>query len=292
MSATLLKILALLFMTIDHIGEFFPNAPIWFRWIGRLSAPMFLYVFVNSLMYTKNKKKMLSRLYFFNIIICIINIFLNISPLTIVHELWFANNILGTFFALAILIYLFEYIKEKKDSWKKYLLYYILLQIIGTVFAVLLGLNGLNTMLLAFSQLTGNIFINEGRLFFTIVGVTFYFTKNNKKNTAFYYGLLVFINSFIILTALVPRISVRLQYYGFNVLYEVFERIMGVIGYDTMIFSGLSPLFEQYQWMMIFALPFILLYNGEKGRGFKYLFYIYYPLHIAILALLSYFYYF
>lgn len=41
------------------------------------------------------------------------------------------------------------------------------------------------------------------------------------------------------------------------------------------------------QWMMIFAVIPILLFNGEKGKGMRNFFYFFYPLHIWILYLIS-----
>ncbi len=39
--------------------------------------------------------------------------------------------------------------------------------------------------------------------------------------------------------------------------------------------------------MMIGALPLMLLHNGARGRGLKWLFYLFYPAHIAALFLIG-----
>ena len=49
MSITALKTLSLILMTIDHIGAFIPEMPIAFRWIGRLSAPVFLFCLLEGI---------------------------------------------------------------------------------------------------------------------------------------------------------------------------------------------------------------------------------------------------
>ena len=47
-------------------------------------------------------------------------------------------------------------------------------------------------------------------------------------------------------------------------------------------------LYYDYQWMMVFSIPFILMYNGQRGpkNDFtKYLFYVFYPAHVWALYL-------
>lgn len=47
--------------------------------------------------------------------------------------------------------------------------------------------------------------------------------------------------------------------------------------------------FGSCQWMMIGALPFMLMYNHQKGRKCKYIFYVFYPLHIFMLITFTHF---
>jgi hypothetical protein len=46
---------------------------------------------------------------------------------------------------------------------------------------------------------------------------------------------------------------------------------------------------EDPQWLMAFAVIPILLYNGKRGRGGKYFFYLFYPAHIYIFYLIAWF---
>ncbi|MCS4523633.1 hypothetical protein JTT07_04725 [Clostridium botulinum] len=62
------------------------------------------------------------------------------------------------------------------------------------------------------------------------------------------------------------------------IVYSILSIIIMLMGGDITI-QGL--LFKNYQWMMIFAAPLFYLYNGKKGKGVKYLFYIFIQ-HISI----------
>lgn len=64
---------------------------------------------------------------------------------------------------------------------------------------------------------------------------------------------------------------------------SILDLILGINTFSV----RLDILWEDPQWMMIFSIPLILMYNGKKGISLKYLFYIFYPCHIAILYILS-----
>lgn len=45
---------------------------------------------------------------------------------------------------------------------------------------------------------------------------------------------------------------------------------------------------KSYQFYMIFAVIPFILYNAQKGKGYKYLFYLFYPIHVYILYIIRY----
>ena len=74
-----------------------------------------------------------------------------------------------------------------------------------------------------------------------------------------------------------------------GILFYVFRRwrwaqILVLLALSVLqyIISPSSP-----QWMMVFAIIPIFLYNGEKGQGMKNFFYIFYPAHIYLLYVIA-----
>ena len=62
LDTNLLKLVAILSMTLDHFGAaFFPGAP-WMRWIGRMAFPLFCYCMTVGMLYTHDIKRYLGRL--------------------------------------------------------------------------------------------------------------------------------------------------------------------------------------------------------------------------------------
>ena len=52
-----LKLIALISMTVDHIGKFFFPSFIIFEIIGRIAFPIFAYMIAEGWKYTSNKKR-------------------------------------------------------------------------------------------------------------------------------------------------------------------------------------------------------------------------------------------
>ncbi len=103
LSGNVLKIIALISMTIDHIGYIiFPNV-VWLRAIGRLAFPIYAFFIAEGCKYTKNKTK-----YFFMIFLlgvaCQVVSYLFAGQTTL--------NILLTFSFSIALIYLFGWLKK------------------------------------------------------------------------------------------------------------------------------------------------------------------------------------
>ena len=63
----------------------------------------------------------------------------------------------------------------------------------------------------------------------------------------------------------------------------VFRKNIG-FGYSLGVFITYLLNNSYLQLYALFGLFFVLRYNGEKGKSIKYLFYLYYPLHILLIA--------
>jgi hypothetical protein len=249
MTSTSLKVIALILMLLDHIGQFIPGTPLWLHWLGRLSAPVFMFCMAWGFYYTHDRKRYLLRMYFFGVGMGMIDLICNNSiadPYAMM-----TNNIFVTLLLVAVIVWLIETRKTDKPKGNKAIALFAGYQILTTLLCVLAGqLVPLTGMMSFVGAITGNLIFNEGSFIFVFLGVLIYFNRTDKKRLILAYGL--FCLGFLALEwAIDPRFS--------------------------------ALLYNNYQWMMIGSLPLMLSYNGEKGRGLKYLFYIFYPVHIVVL---------
>ena len=161
-------------------------------------------------------------------------------------------NIFATLFLITVYLTIIDYlgkgIKERR-------IMPIVLGILGLVLPV-----GLGIFMMMNLHIPGMIYamfllptpmIVEGGPVFVGLGILFYLSRDKKALQLTLYAL--------VSIALIPWQNLSLQ--------------------------GLF--YDNFQWLMIGALPFLALYNGQRGKGMKYLFYVFYPLHIYGLYILS-----
>ena len=131
--------------------------------------------------------------------------------------------------------------------------------------------------------LFGNVIFLEGGLVYVCLGVLIYLTKNNKKALAIAYTGFCVLYLIVRVTHYLPMFLGKLRYWGLPFLSETIDYMLNAIVGLPPMGTGGSMFFQNYQWMMIMALPFMLVYNSKRGKKMKYFFYIFYPVHIIIL---------
>lgn len=275
-----LKIIALIFMTVDHIAVyvFMPlQVPVVayeiFRGVGRIAAPLFLFIVINSAQYTRSKPKLVLRLYVASVILGL----LNIASSEVLPLGFFVNgNIFPTFMYTVLYIYLLENIVNAMRN-KRYahavcfavglLLTYLPTALyrwshqgILTTFPVLKeNISQVFLIQKVIGAILPNVFEVEYSVSFVLLGILWYFVRNRKIQC----GLFLLFSAFC-----------------FCVINNLFEL-------PGMLYSLTMDLFMGKQYLMILALPFIYLYNSKKGRSAKWLFYVYYPTHQYLLLIIG-----
>lgn len=246
-----LKIIGIVCMTIDHVGKILQSESgltetHLLTTIGRIAAPIFLFVATIGFRKTSNKLTYMLRLYCANVIIQITTLLLQYTFNDIFYNVP-SLDILITFFYTVLIISLIENIKNKRVI--------PIISIISTILIPILALVFIPQYEMIISIFLPCIITVSYSPLFIVMGVLLYYF--NSKNSR------IFIVTIFSLLALVGSI---------------------IINYlDTFIFIDF---FSYSQFFMILSIPFIYLYNGEKGIGRKYLFYIYYPIHAYVLCIL------
>ncbi len=250
-----LKVIALICMVIDHIAAFIPGTPIWFRYIGRLSAPLFLFCLVWGMEYTRNRTKYILRL--FGAAIGMEVFWAIVGRAFAFNTYSNHNNIFLTFFCVAVLIELF-FPREWKLTKKQKILILLLM--------------------------SGAIVYNEWGFFGCALGVLLYKFKGDPKTLTYTYIGCCAYYEFVSVTALYARLAYFTSYH-FGIIGELFKALCVIMtgeiyAFTPMVLHGLY--WEDYQWMMIGALPFMLMYDHKSGKKCKWFFYIFYPVHLFI----------
>lgn len=276
MSSFGLKVVALILMIIDHAAEFLPGMPVWMRWLGRLAAPIFIFCSVWSFTYTRDRKKYLLRLYIAGVIMSLVQ-----------WKLYIPNNFFRSLFSLMVILYLFECYQKKLDFGKK-LAFYLCWQT-GTIVICVILLSCLclpeSFIVYVLTAVMGSIFNLEGGLIYVFLGVLLWLFRNQKIKLAVSFCIFdVFL--FGLTTTSIISLSLGWLRFHFPILTVPLEVLRYLL--DTVV--GLPPAelggsiwLQNYEWMMIGCLPFLLMYNKNKGRSIKWFFYIIYPAHIIAL---------
>lgn len=217
LDASMLKIFAMLFMVVDHIGAIIYPELMWIRILGRVSFPIFAFFVAEGYVHTRNPLKYMLRMAVFAVITEPIFDYAFFGRLNMEHQ-----NVMFTFLLALAGLYFKDKIENVKcDTFKE-----MYKNIAGYI------------VVLAFSLISEYSSTDYGC--YGVMLVYIYYILHNS-----------FLNKHILSSVL-------------------------------QIFGGTG--IQQYS--VVSTIP-LMMYNGKRGIGMKYLFYAFYPVHLLVLHIIA-----
>ena len=270
-TGTGIKFIALISMLMDHIYYFFgyTNRIHWWCGLaGRLAAPLFLFCLVEGFIHTKSRKKYLGKMLCISVPMGLLLFFMRFGGFFVRPDGFYPQNAMMSSFVLLILCFQsFEWIASgmpKKIATGCGVLLALLawpflavtLSGINAAWATVIGILGYT--ILPMINISGDVTLPV-----LLTGILLYFTHKNRK---------IQLAAMVILNFAWHFVFVYLQ----------------VRTFPDFTFSQMFTMY--YEWLgAVFAVPFLLCYNGKRGAGYGTFFYVFYPAHIYILYALSWF---
>ena len=223
LDGTTLKIIAMISMAFDHVGDMFFPGVMWPRMIGRLAMPIFSFFIAEGFAHTRDKKKYLGRLGLFALISEIPFDLAFDGRIGLGHQ-----NIMLTFFLAASALLLFDRIRGGNGPEGERIP-------VGKTVLGVLAVAGIAALALL---------LRADYTVFAVVAVFLFYVLRQRH---------------------------PLLRSGAGVAFLALTRTMGYY-----VATGFS------------FIP-LALYNGQKGKGLKWLFYTFYPGHLLLLAAIRHF---
>ena len=211
LDGTILKVIAIICMVFDHVGDNFFPEQIWMRVIGRIALPIFAFCIAEGFSHSRDRKAYLLRL---GVFACVSEIPFDLVTSGKVLE-FSHQNIILTFFWAILGLMCFEKLQERGQK-------------AGNVTGII--------ALLVFAA--GSVFLRMDYSALA-VGLIFIYYLLRKKAP--------FINNINAMA------------------YHILLRNVGIYWFGLL---GFIP---------------ILFYNGKRGKGLKWFFYIFYPCHLLLI---------
>lgn len=278
LSSFWLKVIALLTMTIDHIGFAFNLEPL--RYIGRLALPLFCFMIAEGALHTRSFKKYALRLGIMASIISLAILLSEVVPFLKNNGFSMRND--GVIFIDLLLGALAVYLL-RQNKW-----YIKLLAILPLAY-------GITSYIASSYECVG-------------CGHTVYWFPFFMRTQYGWYGILLIIgfyaahllaNVFISYQSSVAGVDKEL-YKGSNLERHSVNIISALVLAAITLSYYLCESFVadawgttsiyQIQLYAIIAGAFILLYNGMRGynkKWFQYGSYVYYPLHMIVIGIMQ-----